>query len=212
MKKIILTTLIIFAFVLYCSGNGYQITEEWIQTKQKSRSYFEKRQLLEIDTQMLTELESKDLAPELEPIIADLLYEIIVYDKLDNQENCFKAFDIMVNKFKNKKHLFNVAGEFANNYSSGYPFIIAKIFHSLKKTIIGNYEDNLKALYIVYDSIKTPYIIEAQNGTVKYGANTVVKFLKDYLQEFPKLASEGKIDSDPKKLELVLKITAEIGM
>ena len=212
MKKIILVILMFLSFILYCSGSGNQVNEEWVKVKQKSRSYFEKRQLLELDSQMLTELENKDIDPAIEPIVADLLYEIIVYDKLDSQENCFKAFDIMVNKFKNKKHLFNVASEFANTYSSGYPFIIAKIFNSLKKTIVGNYEDNLKALYIVYDSIKTPYIIEAQNGTVKYGANTVVKFLKDYLQEFPKLASAGKIDSDPKKLEMVTRITAEIGM
>ena len=87
-----------------------------------------------------------------------------------------------------------------------------KIFNSLKKSIVGNYEANVKALRVVYESIKTPYIIEAQNGTVKYGANTVLKFLKDYLNTFPKLASEGKIDSDPKKLDVVFQISTEIGM
>ena len=212
MKKISLSSFILFIIFPLTSQSGFELTKEWIQIKQKSRSYFDKRRLLELDTETLKEIESKNFTPEVEPFLAELLYDIIVYDKLNNNENCFKAFDILENKFQDKQHLFNVASEFANYHNTGYPYIIAKIFNSLKNTITDNYDGNVEALYKIYEFIKTPYIIEAQNGTVRYGSNTVIKFLKDYLLEFQKLLSEGKISNDPKKLDIVNRISAEIGL
>ena len=212
MKKILMSSLIIFITLPLISQSSFEITKEWIQIKQKSRSYFDKRRLLELDTETLKEIESKNFSSDVEPFLADLLYDIIVYDKLDNNENCLKAFDILQDKFQDKQHLYNVASEFANYYNTGYPFIIAKIFSSLKNTITENYDGNVVALSKIYEFIKTPYIVEAKNGTVRYGSNTVLKFLKDYLLEFQKLLSEGKISNDPEKLDIVIRISAEIGL
>ena len=212
MKKTLLCNLLLLTILILINQSNFKITKEWIQIKQKSRSYFDKRRLLELDTETLKEIESKDFSPEVEPFLSELLYDIIVYNKLDNNENCFKALNILENKFQDKQYLFNVASEFANYYNTGYPFIIAKIFSSLKNTITDNYDGNVEALSKIYEFIKTPYIVEAQNGTVRYGSNTVIKFLKDYLLEFQKLLSEGKIVNDPKKLETVIRISAEIGL
>ena len=82
----------------------------------------------------------------------------------------------------------------------------------MKDSIVGNYNDNVGTLQIIYQSIKTPYIVEAKNGTVRYGTNTVIKYLKEYLDEFPKLLNQGKIPSDPAKYETVMRITAEAGI
>jgi hypothetical protein len=212
MRKILLSSLILLITLPIFSASSFEITKEWIQIKQKSRSYFDKRRLLELDTETLKDIESKSFSPDVEPYLADLLYDIIVYDKLDSNENCFKAFDILENNFKDKQHLCNVASEFANYYNTGYPFIIAKIFKSLKNTITDNYDGNVEALSKIYEFIKTPYIVEAQNGTVRYGSNTVLKFLKEYLLEFQKLLSEGKISNEPEKLDIIIRISAEIGL
>ncbi len=213
MKKIFLSSLFILLLIKpIISENSFLITKEWVEIKQKSRSYFEKRRLLELDTETLTTIENSNFNPEAEPYLSDLLYDIIVYNKLDNNENCFKAFDILQNKFQDKNHLFNVSSEFANYHSIGYPFIIAKIFNSMKHTIIGNSEKNIKALAKIYEFIKTPYIIEAQNGNVRYGSNTVSKFLKEYLLELQKLLNEGKIENSPEAFDTIYRISAEIGL
>ena len=212
MKKNLLSSLIVLITLPLISQNSYELTKEWIQIKQKSRSYFEKRHLLELDTETLNEIENKNFSPEVEPYLAELLYDIIVFNKLDNVENCLKAFDILENKFSDKQHLFNVASEFANYYNTGYPYIIAKIFNSLKNTITDNSVENVNALSKIYEFIKTPYIVEAKNGTVRYGSNTVLKFLKDYLLEFQKLLSNGKISNDPQSLDTIIRISAEIGL
>ena len=213
MKKITILVLILSAIsFIFSQDSGSSITKDWILIKQKSRSFFEKRKLLELDTQTLEEINNKKFSPDVEEALSGLLYDIIVYDKLDAPENSLKALDILQNKFSTKKYLFSVSSEFANNYASVSPYIIAKIFSCLKDSIAGNYDDNIKALSIIYESIKTPYIIEAKNGTVRYGTNTVIKFFKDYLDEFPKLLNQGKIESDPKKYETVMRITAEAGI
>ena len=169
---------------------------------QKSRSYFDKRRLLEIDTEILKEIESKNFTSELEPFLADLLDDIIVYDKLDNNENCFKALDILEKKFQDKQHLFNVASEFANYHNTGYPYIIAKIFSSLKNTITDNYDGNVKALQKIYEFIKTPYIIEI---------STIEKVLKHDCHDFEaKRAQNKKFCKHLAKLFLVLKDKDEI--
>ncbi len=81
-----------------------------------------------------------------------------------------------------------------------------------KNTILENPEENVITLYKVYELIKTPYIVESHNGTVRYGSNTVLKFLKDYLIEFQRLLGEGKISKDPKLVDTVIRISAEIGL
>lgn len=213
MKKIILCSLLVFCSIsLLISQGTSEITKDWVQIKQNARSYFDKRRLLEIDAETLKDIESKNFSNDVEPFLAELLYDIIVYNKLDSNDNCFKAFDILQNKFKNKKHLFYVSADFANYHGPEYPFIIAKIFSSLKETIKENPEENAVALYKVYELIKTPYIVQSHNGTVRYGSNTVLKFLKDYLLEFQRLLKEGVVSNDPKILDTVMRISAEVGL
>jgi hypothetical protein len=213
MKKITILVLILVALpLLFSQDSGTTITKDWILIKQKSRSFFEKRKLLELDTQTLDEINNKKFSPDVEDVLSGLLYDIIVYDKLDMPENSLKALDILQNKFSTKKYLFNIAADFSNNYAATNPYVLAKIFSCMKDSIVGNYDENVSTLQIIYQSIKTPYIIEAKNGTVRYGTNTVIKYLKDYLDEFPILLNQGKISSDPNKYETVMRITAEAGI
>jgi len=212
MRKILLSFFVFLPVLIFSQDSGYNITKDWILIKQKSRSYFEKRKLLEMDTQTLDELDKKPFSPDVEDVLADFLYEVIVFNKVDNVENSIKALDILQNKFKDKSYLFKISSEFADGHAGNSPFVIAKILLCLKNTITGNYDQNVTALYKVYERIKTPYIVEAKNGTVRYGTNTVIKFLKEYLDEFPILLKQGKIDPDPKKLDTVLRITAEAGI
>jgi len=213
MKKILILLFIFSApAFIFSQESGFEITKDWILIKQKSRSYFEKRKLLEIDTQALDDISNKKFSPDVEEALSGLLNDIIIYNKWDMPENSLKALDILQNKFSNKKYLFIISSDFANHYAADSPFVMAKIFSCLKSTIVGNYDENVKALSITYNAIKTPYIIEAKNSTVRYGTNTVMKFFREYLDEFPKLLNQGKIDSDPKKFDTVLRISAEIGI
>lgn len=213
MKKIILCSLLVlYSISLLISQSTIEITKDWVLIKQNARSYFDKRRLLEIDAEILKDIEKKSFSLEVEPFLTELLYDIIVYNKLDSNDNCFKAFDILENKLQDKKHLYYVSADFANYHGPEYPYIIAKIFSSLKNTIKENPEENVIALYKVYELIKTPYIVQSHNGTVRYGSNTVLKFLKDYLIEFKRLLGEGEVSDDPKILDTVLRISAEIGL
>ena len=111
MKKITILVLILIAIPLVFSQDpGTTITKDWILIKQKSRSFFEKRKLLELDTQTLDEVSSKNFSPDVEEALSGLLYDIIVYDKLDIPENSLKALDILQTEIQHEKIFIHNCG------------------------------------------------------------------------------------------------------
>jgi len=168
--------------------------------------------VLELDTETLAFIQRSNIPADVEPVLSDLLYEILCDNKLDNVENCNKVIDILEKQFKNKNHLFRVAGEFSYYNSVGYPFVIAKIFSSLKNVILDDFDENVRAFKVIYTSIKEPYVLGAKNGTVKYGTSIVQQYLKAYLEEVPKLLAEGKLNDYQKSVDTVMRISGEVGV
>ena len=214
MKKLILSLLLTIIIITYSFNeeDERKINEKWVKIQQRARCYFEKRELIELDKQNLDFLEKVNIPPEVEKFLSELLYEIILYNIPYNKDNSLKAFDILQKKFQDKIHFFDVASEIVFSSSTHNSFVIAKIFKGLTETIEGNYNENLHALSVIYDSIKTTYIAKAKSGTQKYGTNIVITELIAYLREYIRLVNAGKIKETPDKMELIAHIYTDLGL
>ena len=90
------------------------------------------------------------------------------------------------------------------------PVMIAQIFLSMKELIIGHYEENVKSLGIIYESIRGFYIIGAKNASKKYKTDVVIDYLKKYLEEYDRLQKDRTIDTDTPLDQIVIRIKSEL--
>jgi hypothetical protein len=211
MKRIILIIMMFSLFLIYSEDTkDFKINKTWIQVKKRSRVYFQKRDLLDLDVQTVKILQDNAIPADLEPDVADLLNDIIIYDALDAKENSIAGIELLEKKFVDKKHFFRIAADYTNNYGASNPLLVAQFFKSMKSSIKSNFEDNLTTLNKLYEIIRPTYILGAKSGTVKYQNDTIIKFLKEYLDEFDRLLKAREIERDTPYEQTITKIKLDL--
>ena len=202
--------IFIFALTIYPQDKSFKITKNWIDVQERQRGYFQKRDLLLKDTETIGILESSEIPAEFETEISDLLYEIIKYDSQDNPENSLKGVKLLETKIQDKSHFFRIAADFANLHAEDNPMIIAQILIGMKNLIKGHYEENLKTMQMIFESIRGPYITGSKSGTQKYKTDVVIKYLKEYLAEFDRLYKAGDIEKDTELEQVIINIKIDM--
>ena len=189
MKNILLTLFLLIPIIFFGQDkkdDKFNITKNWVSIQLRQRTYFQKRDLLKLDDQTVSILEKNDIPADIEPDVADLIYEIMKYNSSEAKDVAIRAVVILEKKFKNKDHFYRIAADFSNYYGRENPLIIAQFFKSMKSLLYVDFSDNVRALKKLYDIIRTPYIIEPRSGSVKKGTETVQQYIKDYIYEIPK--------------------------
>ena len=62
----------------------------------------------------------------------------------------------------------------------------------------------------IYEIIRPIYVSGAKSGTVKYQGDTVIKFLKDYINEFDRLIKSREIESDTPFEQIIIRIKNDL--
>lgn len=214
MRRIIVFVFIITALfsVNSLENDDNKVTLQWIKIKSRIRRNYEKRKLVDLDSSTLDLLADMEITEEIEPQLAELLYDIIVDNALDGKKNAIKAIDVLEKRFSDIKYFFNVTEEFAFEYARLSPHVVVKILNGLTNTLAKDVDENLHALKVVYDSAKTPYIIEAIEGTIPYGTELIVMELIAYIREFIRLGNEGIVEESADEIPIIAVIYTDIAL
>lgn len=211
----------VFAFtclsiLLFLSENSFSqsISLAWIKSKRNIREYYKpnNRKLIEFDKSILKNISEGNISKDVEFDISNLLKEIIADNIAINNENPITALEILENKISDKKFYFQVVTDISFHYSTKNPFVVAKMFRGLKNLLEQTFTDNLKAFKIVFQNIKTPYIILAQKEPIKYGAETIVIEIIAYIREYIKIAKSGKIQLTPENEAIIKDVYEDLSL
>ena len=88
--------------------------------------------MLELDKQTVEILQNSQIPQENELDVSDLLNDIIIYDALDAKETSIAGIEILEKKLIDKQYFFRIAVDYANNYASDNPLLIAQFLKSMK--------------------------------------------------------------------------------
>lgn len=209
-KIIILIAALFIGFSLYTQ----QVTSAWIKSKRNIREYYKtnSRKLIDFDKSILKNLLENPIQKELENEIAILLREIISDNIAINTDNPILALEILETKITEKKLFFDVVTNVSFHYSTKNPFVIAKMFRGLKNLLEGTFFDNLKAFKVVFQNIKTPYIIKSQSEPIRYGAELIVIEIISYIREYIKIVKSGKVQINPEAESIIKDVYEDLSL
>lgn len=215
MKKIfVFLFFIIFMQYVMSAQTSPVITTNWIKAKIsfKLKIKGSGSKTVDNDKNSLSYINKSTIPENLEGELNELLYHIIV-DNLDlNTENSTSALDILQNKYKNKKFFFNTSTDIAFHYSTKNPFVIAKIFKGLKELMESNFDLSVSSFKIVFQNIKTPYVISSFEGSPKYGTEVIVTEIIAYIREYIKLTRSAKVQEKPEQAIVISEIYTELNI
>jgi len=214
MKKILFISLILpICYFIIAESNGSNISEKWVKIQKRQRVYHQKRELIQLDKQALDALQKSDIPADVEKELAELLQTIIIDNKVHDIKNALNALDVLQNKFVDKEHFYDISAEYAYLHSPGNPYIIVKILDGFSNLLDNDYAYNVYNMKVIYNAIKPYYIYRAlEGGDLKYGTESVVSSLINYLRSFVQKVKEDVINVDEENLKIIVGIYSDLNL
>lgn len=214
MKKLLIILLLsTICFQIIPEDEGSNISEKWVKIQKRQRVYHKRRELIQLDKQALEALDKSDIPENVEKDLAELLSTIIVDNREQDPKISIKAFDILQKQFKDKEHFYDIASEYAYSYSPGNPFIIVKILNGFSELLDNDYAYNVYNMKVVYAAIKLHFIYRAlEGGDLKYGTDSVVSSLIQYLRTFAKKVNSNEIKIDEENMKTITDIYSDLNL
>jgi hypothetical protein len=178
-------------------------------SRQRRLAYVDSRDatgLKEIDLELLAAIERND-ASDVEPELAELVYEIVVANEFIDADVMIRGFDILENSFKNKSYYCNQAEMTVRQYGRTQPFVVKRVLEGMTRIYVDNPEIVSHSFRIIYSPIKSNYLVQDV-----YGYREVVPALMDFCIIYLDRSMRPNVKDDPSLNQTVMDLVMSLGL